>query len=140
MDTDRKDDSGIRRRGRPRIRRSIPHEEPARCNAPQCQLEEGNTIVVLLPEELEVLRLIDLEGLEQEEAAAALGVSRRTVWKDLHEARKKVADALVHGKGLEVAGCMLRNKGRCPRQSTDICPKTNGGPCPRQWQRSGGCE
>jgi predicted DNA-binding protein (UPF0251 family) len=93
-------------------------------------------VVLLLPEELELLKLVDLQGLEQEEAAAALGVSRRTVWRDLHEARRKVADALVHGKGIEVSGCTLRTEGRCPRLVDSLCPKEEGGTCPKRWQQS----
>jgi predicted DNA-binding protein (UPF0251 family) len=69
----------------------------------------------LHPEEIELIRLIDLEGLEQEEAAARLGVSRKTAWSDLHEARRKIADALVHGKGIEMSGCTKAAEGRCPK-------------------------
>ena len=64
-------------------------------------------------EEMEVLRLVDLEGMGQEEAAKAIGISRRTLWKDLHEARRKVADALVNGKSIRVIGCSVRNEGVC---------------------------
>ena len=62
-------------------------------------------MISLQPEEIELIRLIDLEGLEQEEAATRLGVSRKTAWRDLHETRKKIADALINGKGIEIAGC-----------------------------------
>jgi len=72
-------------------------------------------IITLLPEEVELLKLIDIEGLEQEEAATVLGVSRRTVWRDLHNARKKVADAIVSGKVIEIAGCRRAAEGLCPR-------------------------
>jgi len=62
-----------------------------------------------------LIRLIDLEGLEQEEAAEKLGVSRKTAWRDLHEARRKIADALVNGKGIEMAGCTKAAEGQCPK-------------------------
>jgi predicted DNA-binding protein (UPF0251 family) len=123
------------RRGRPRIRRSIHTDGPVRCFSPQCQVQEPEDAVVLLPEELELLRLVDLQGLEQEEAAAALGVSRRTAWRDLHEARRKVADALIHGKNIEVTGCTLEPEGQCPKQDVTICPKEKGGVCPKRWRR-----
>ena len=55
--------------------------------------------ITLNPDEIELLRLIDLEDLEQEEAAEKLGVSRKTAWRDLHEARRKIADALVRRQG-----------------------------------------
>jgi predicted DNA-binding protein (UPF0251 family) len=87
----------------------------ARCYAPQCSPNEQEEIVSLLPEELAVLDLVDLQGLEQEQAAAALGVSRKTIWRDIHEARRKVADALLHGKALEIGGCLRRQNGICPK-------------------------
>jgi predicted DNA-binding protein (UPF0251 family) len=107
----------IPRRGRPRVRRRMELEGPLRCYAPQCNIEKGVETVTLLPEELELLKLVDLNGLGQEEASAVMGVSRRTVWKDLHEARRKVADALIHGKRIEIAGCELRTTGSCPKEA-----------------------
>ncbi|MCK9632237.1 MAG: DUF134 domain-containing protein [Methanoregula sp.] len=109
------------RRGRPRVRRIIATASESRCYKPCCHAEEGQGIS-LQPEEIELIRLIDLEGLEQEEAAEKLGVSRKTAWRDLHEARRKIADALVNGKGIEMAGCTKPAEGRCPK-----CPKDNAG-------------
>jgi predicted DNA-binding protein (UPF0251 family) len=127
-------DIGIHpRRGRPRTRRNIQFEGPLRCYGPQCNISGSQESVVLLPEELEVLKLVDLLGHEQEDAAGLMGVSRRTVWRDLHEARRKVADALVHGKAIEIAGCLLRNEGSCPKISDSACPRSGGNPCPRKW-------
>ena len=108
-----------RRRGRPRIPRAIDDNVSSRCYSPQCCPDEDRTIVTLLPEEVELLRLVDLKGLEQEEAATALGVSRRTVWRDLHTARKKVTDALTTGKGIQIGGCPRAAKGVCPKD----CPR-----------------
>ncbi len=64
------------------------------------ELEE----VVLTVEELEALRLKDLEGLEQEECATRMNVSRPTFQRVLTASRYKVADALVGGKVLRVEG------------------------------------
>lgn len=108
---------GARRRGRPRVQRRMDPCGPLRCYAPQCNTPADEETVAILPEELELLKLIDLNGLAQEEASAVMGVSRRTVWKDLHEARKKVADALIHGKRIEIAGCERRIEGRCPQDT-----------------------
>jgi hypothetical protein len=72
-------------------------------------------VISLVPEEIELIRLIDLEGLEQEAAAEKLGVSRKTVWRDVHEAHRKIADALVNGKGIEMAGCRKAAEGSCPK-------------------------
>ena len=61
-------------------------------------------LVELTINELEAIRLIDLEGLNQEDAAYMMGVSRRTFWNDLKSARRKVADALMKGKAIEIKG------------------------------------
>jgi hypothetical protein len=52
---------------------------------------------------MEAMRLVDLMDYDQESAAGIAGVSRRTLWRDLHSARKKVADALVNGKTIEIS-------------------------------------
>ncbi len=118
------------RRGRPRMRRRTECG-PFRCYAPQCEIWDDTARILLLPEEIETLRLVDLEGLEQEEAASVLGISRKTLWKDLHEARRKVTDALVNGKVIELSGCRRRGEGACPRLDASFCPKQNDGICSR---------
>ncbi len=103
-----------KRRGRPRASQVLDGERRYRCYAPLCR--PGHRMgepVLLVAEELEVLRLVDLEGMGQEEAANAIGISRRTLWKDLHEARRKVADALVNGKAIRVVGCLANDDGSC---------------------------
>ena len=62
----------------------------------------GADIILMEPPELEVLRLVDLQGLTQEEAGERMGVSRGTVWRLLESARKKVTDALVNGKDIVI--------------------------------------
>jgi len=59
---------------------------------------------VLLIEELEALRLKDFEGLEQEACADQMQVSRPTFQRILMTARQKIADSLVHGKGIRIEG------------------------------------
>lgn len=56
--------------------------------------------IELLRDELETLRLCDLEGLTQEQAGRRMGISRGTVQRTLTSARKKVAAALVEGAAL----------------------------------------
>jgi len=53
--------------------------------------------------ELEALRLIDLEGLSQEEAGKKMGVSRGTAWRLVQSARKKTAQALSEGRPIRIA-------------------------------------
>jgi len=55
-------------------------------------------------EEAEALRLKDIEGLQQTEAAGKMGVSRPTFQRILSAARKKVADALLNGKAIRIEG------------------------------------
>jgi predicted DNA-binding protein (UPF0251 family) len=64
------------------------------------QLEE----IQLSMEEAEAIRLKDLEGMDQEPAAAKMNVSRPTFQRVLVAARRKVADALLHGKALRITG------------------------------------
>jgi len=55
-------------------------------------------------EEYETVRLIDLEGLKQEECAEHMKIARTTVQKIYDDARKKIADAIVNGKKLVING------------------------------------
>ncbi len=55
-------------------------------------------------DEFETLRLLDNEGLTQEECASKMNIARTTVTAIYESARKKVADALVHGKRLLITG------------------------------------
>ena len=59
--------------------------------------------VALELDEVEALRLADLEELYQADAALRMGVSRQTFANIVGRARKKVADALIHGKALRIA-------------------------------------
>lgn len=67
---------------------------------PLTELEE----VCLTVEELEAVRLKDLEGLEQEATAVKMGISQPTLHRTLLSAHKKIADALVNGKALRIEG------------------------------------
>jgi predicted DNA-binding protein (UPF0251 family) len=59
--------------------------------------------VVIEQAEIEALRLVDLEGLSQEETGVRMGVSRGTIWRLLQSARKKIAQALTEGRPVHVA-------------------------------------
>ena len=54
------------------------------------------------PAEVEALRLVDLEGLSQEQAGIKMGVSRGTIWRLVQNARRKVAQALTEGQTLVI--------------------------------------
>jgi predicted DNA-binding protein (UPF0251 family) len=63
---------------------------------PLSQLE----IIELGLDELEAMRLCDLEDKQQEEAAETMGVSRGTVQRLLQSGRKKVLRAISEGEAL----------------------------------------
>ena len=78
------------------------------CHIPQSKLfrpERGaRQSVVLAFEEVEAVRLADLEAMDQDTAANRMGVSRATFQRVLHAARRQIADALVNGKAIEIRG------------------------------------
>jgi predicted DNA-binding protein (UPF0251 family) len=57
---------------------------------------------VLSLDEVEALRLADLNGQYQEAAAEHMKISRATFARIVESARRKVADALIHGKALQI--------------------------------------
>ena len=67
--------------------------------------------VVLGLDELEALRLADLNGLYQDQAAKQMKISRPTFSRIVEQARRKVADALIHGKALRLEGGAVVVKG-----------------------------
>lgn len=67
---------------------------------PLADLEE----VSLAVDELEAIRLNDVEKLGQKEAAEKMDISQPTFHRLLESARKKIADALVNGKAIKIHG------------------------------------
>jgi predicted DNA-binding protein (UPF0251 family) len=67
---------------------------------------------VLAVDEFEAVRLKDLEGLEQEEAALRMGVSQPTFHRMIASARKKLADAIVNGKAIRIEGGIYKVNGK----------------------------
>lgn len=55
-------------------------------------------------DEYEVIRLMDLEGLSQDESAERMGVARSTIQRIYDASRKKLADFLINGKSLRIEG------------------------------------
>lgn len=60
--------------------------------------------VLLSVEEAEAIRLKDLEGLQQEECAQRMYISRPTFHRILESGRSKLADALINGKAIRIQG------------------------------------
>ena len=63
-----------------------------------------NSVVIMTVDEYETIRLIDLQGFNQEECAEKMDIARTTVQRIYNEARKKLADCLVNGKVLRIKG------------------------------------
>lgn len=99
---------------------AIPYFIPSGENVP------GVPLNIMLLEELEAVRLKDLEGLEQEECAERMQVSRPTFQRILLSAREKIADSLINGKIIHIDG---------GNYTRNICPVKCVG-CGREWMES----
>jgi len=111
-------------------------------DVPACAVEE----VTLTLDEVEALRLADLNGLYQEQAAEQMKISRPTFSRVVEEARRKVADALIHGKAIRLEGGAVRMTGDAETLGIDGTGPMGGGRrmgpgpcgCPRHRGRAGG--
>jgi len=97
--------------------------------------------VCLTVEEAEAVRLKDIEGLEQEEGAEKMNISRPTFQRVLASARQKIANALLNGKAIRIHGGnfeMSPLRFRCanghdwevplevaPQMPSQVCPVCN---------------
>ena len=79
---------------------------------PMVQLEQETLTV----DEYEAIRLVDRDGLDQEQAARRMGISRATCARIVESAHKKVAEALTEGKAIRIEGgnvVLKQNRFRC---------------------------
>lgn len=90
--------------GRPFCCRRVAHEPESNYFKPQGIPISSLDEVTMSVDEFEALRLADLEGLYQEQAAERMGISRPTFGRIIGSAHKKVADALANGKALKIEG------------------------------------
>ncbi len=91
-----------RRGRRGRLPKPITIQNPPPINTFSPTPQVNPTPILIDPAEIEALRLVDLEGLSQEDAGEKMGVSRGTVWRLLQSARKKTSQALTEGRPLQV--------------------------------------
>lgn len=85
-------------------------------------------------DEYEVIRLIDHMNFSQEECSKQMDVARSTVAAIYESARKKIADAIINGKALEIRGGdveLCPSHGNCcGRCGQNKCGNCNHGNCP----------
>ena len=92
-----------RRRGRRgRLPKPVKLEEMPRMNKFLPMPQRNEDPIYIEPAELEVLRLVDFDGLSQEEAGERMEISRGTIWRLLQSARRKSAQALTEARPLVV--------------------------------------
>ncbi|MBF0386895.1 MAG: DUF134 domain-containing protein [Candidatus Omnitrophica bacterium] len=91
---------------RPRKERKICLDLKAFYFQPQGVADDVRQEVALEVDELEAVRLADLEGLYQADAARRMKVSRQTFGNTVARAHAKIAEALVKGKTIKI---------NCPR-------------------------
>lgn len=100
------------------------------CHFPQTldfapiRMSEKKDLIILTVDEYEAIRLIDKESLSQAQCSIFMQVARTSVQRIYESARKKLADSIVDGHPLRIAG-----GGFCLCDGTDaacvhkVCPK-----------------
>lgn len=87
---------------RPRKRRMIAYDPHITFFKPQgvpLRILEQTTLTT---EEVEALRLKNIEKLDQTTCAEKMGISQSTFQRILAEAYQKISDALVNGKAIKI--------------------------------------
>ena len=122
---------------RPKCCRQIGVMPGKTCFQPEGATPSSFEVVLLTLDEYEAIRLADLEGLYQEQAASRMNISRQTFGRIIEAARRKVADVLVNGKILKIEGGSVSMKAekpvrcpRCRRALSPDCGKSNEMSCP----------
>jgi predicted DNA-binding protein (UPF0251 family) len=97
---------------RPKKTRWVKCEPGERCFHPLCKSKKKLGGICLSLDEFEAIRLADLEGLKQVDAAKAMHISRPTFSRIITCAHKKVSEALVNIKAIKIEGgcCKVVNR------------------------------
>jgi uncharacterized protein len=97
---------------RPRKTKNVDFEPEVTYFKPQSVPLRAMKEVELTVEELEALRLANIEKLSQEDAAVKMNVHQSTFQRTLTRACEKVTDALVNGKAIKIEGGNYKMVGR----------------------------
>ena len=91
----------------------MPRRKKCRWVSLEPPLPSGDEIEISA-DELEAIRLADVEGYSQVEAAEMMGISQPTFHRILKEARRKVGRAILEGRKVRiVGGDYVMRKFRC---------------------------
>lgn len=94
---------------RPRKCRRVGYIPQCRRFVPENNESEFQEEISMSIEEIEAVRLADLEGLDQQKCAEKMEISRGTFQRILNSSRFKISDALVNGKIISIdGGCYKR--------------------------------
>ncbi len=94
--------------------------------------KENSELVIMTIDEYETIRLIDDEGMTQEECSESMGVARTTIQRIYNLARKKLAGLLVNGDIVRIEGGDVhlygdseQGFGRCRRHRGGMANQNN---------------
>ena len=117
---------------RPCKKRRVCFEPACRMFLPENACSKAPTLTMTV-DEFEAIRLIDHEGMSQEECAKSMNVARTTVQAIYAVARAKLASMIVNGMALRIDGgdyvlcdegsCICLQCGRSCGQMGDCCCK-----------------
>jgi predicted DNA-binding protein (UPF0251 family) len=95
--------------------------------------------VKLTIDEIESIRLADLQGMTHEEAGRQMGVSRATFGRIIENARLVIADALINGKAINIEGGNYRMMAQHENRSFKCINCDHNWDAPRGTGRPDGC-
>ena len=91
-----------KRRGRPCLRKKINFQAQIKYFKPQGIPAATLDVIELSKEELEALRLKNIEGLDQNASAQKMHTSQSSFQRILTQAYQKISKALVYGKAIKI--------------------------------------
>ena len=125
-----------------------PKKERVICSVPRHRqfapvIENNSEMIYLEADEYEVIRLHDLEHLNQAEVAKQMLVSRPTVALLLAGAHQKIADALVNGRPITIHTnsdcCVCEIGSACPPEKKNNCAKKHHCAASCRYEKEGCC-